>query len=141
QFPSQGSYAVCLTINDSLGCNFQVCDSAIIQQPLPTVSAYLWVDSLYWNACTAPQNVQLYYSGYTSGYSVNDSAKVEINYGDGVDSIFYLTIANNGFQGNFYHSYLNAGTYNPCLTITGPDQTADTSVFQSIIISSSCGNI
>ena len=135
------NYNVCLTITDSLGCVSTSCDSVTFTSPPPTVSSYLILDSMSFFNCTAPQYISFYYYASASGYLTTDSLKFEINYGDGIDSIFYLSLATTGFQGVFTHQYLNAGNYTAQLIVTGPNLQSSTSPAQTLIIASSCGNI
>lgn len=134
-------YRVCLSILDSAGCTNTTCDSVFTFLPATSVSVSLYQDSASLFNCTAPHSVNFVYYGNAFGYLTADSIKLEIRFGDGVDSIFYLSRVNTSFQGSLNHSYLNAGIYTSQLIVSGPDQRADTSISQTITVTASCGTI
>ena len=136
-----GTYTACLTISDGMGCTDSMCQTITLVMPTPTVSAFLYVDSMSMYFCTAPAQTMFDYFINTSGYLSTDSVHIEINYGDGVDTSYYLTLANPFLQGTLSHVYLNAGTYTPQIIVTGPDLTADTSLSMTIEVYSTCGPI
>ena len=141
-FSIMGGYNVCLTITDSTGCTDTFCDSIIVHIPSTRIEAHISLDSTSLYNCTSPHSVTFFFYGYASGYSSADSLKFEIKFGDGVDSVFYHPLfPNPPLQGTFNHEYINAGDYTPQLIITGPDLNADTSITQTITVSSSCGTI
>ena len=142
-FSIMGGYNVCLTILDSTGCTNTSCDSILTFFPTTNISVFLFTDSSSSYNCTAPHSVNFFFYGQAAGYLSTDSMKFEINFGDGVDSVFYLlsNIPNPPIQGSFNHEYINAGSYTPQLIVTGPDLKADTSFTQTITVTSSCGSI
>ena len=141
-FPFHVAQNVCLTITDSTGCTDTFCDSILVSTHPTRIEANISLDSMSLYNCTSPHSVHFFFFAYAIGYSPADSIKIEINFGDGVDSIFYHPLfPNPPLQGTFNHEYLNAGTYTPQFIVTGPDLNADTITTESIIVSSSCGSI
>ncbi len=134
-----GIYNACLTIYDSLGCSDFICQNVPVNFT-PFVSLQFFDDSLFYY-CTVPAAEDFYYYGYTNGYLPTDSIKFEVLFGDGIDSVFYLSAANIQINGMFTHIYTNAGSYIPSLIMTGPNQQADTVVANQIVVASTCGNI
>ncbi len=136
-----GVYTACLSIMDSSGCSDTACVLISALPPPNTISVYFDVDSSGMFGCTSPHSVDFYCYVNTSGYSPGDIFQFEINFGDGVDSIFSLSFPNLNYQGSFPHAYLNAGTYTANLTVTGPDSISASYASQPVIVSASCGSV
>jgi uncharacterized repeat protein (TIGR01451 family) len=138
-YATGGTYLVCLTISDSLGCSNSLCLNVTVNIP-SSVSLSFFDDSLYY-FCTIPASEDFYFSSYANGYQVTDSVKFEVLFGDGTDSIFYGICTNQYISGMITHVYTNAGTYTPQMIMTGPDLSADTMNANTIVVATTCGNI
>ena len=136
-----GNYLICLTVSDGT-CTDTICQSINIFTPAPSFSiSYFDADSSSLYFCTAPQSAAFGLYGNVTGYSMTDSFLIELSYGDGVDTSFYLILNNLYFYSYPTHIYQNPGTYTASLIVTAPDLQSDTAYAQPIIISSSCGPI
>ena len=143
-YTTAGTYNVCLQIQDTSGCTNTICNPVFANVPPPQIFVSFFVDSMGLFACTSPASVSFYYYAQMSGYAPTDLITFEINFGDGVDSIFQYdvqTIQGPSFNGTLTHIYQNGGNYTPQLTATAPDLQTSVQTAQTIIVSSSCGNV
>jgi uncharacterized repeat protein (TIGR01451 family) len=134
-------YNVCLAITDGLGCTDSTC-VMINNSVTPSVNiSYFDVDSSSIFHCTAPADVLFYLYGGSQGFTPNDTLWCDISFGDGIDSTFYLMMGTSFWQGTVTHQYLNPGSYTTQLTVTAPNGMMDSSIAQTVTISSSCGPV
>ncbi len=136
-YPFFGSFNLCLTIEDSLGCIDTTCYT--ISFPPRSVDVFALVSPAYF--CSAPQGVSFDYNVLIDSYYNTDTFKVEINFGDGTDTIYYQLLNNIISSNNFFHLYQNSGIYTLQLIITSPDSLSDSITSQPMLLASSCGNI
>jgi uncharacterized repeat protein (TIGR01451 family) len=136
-----GTYLISLIVSDGT-CSDTAYQSINIFTPTPSFNiSYFDADSSSLYYCTAPQSAAFMLYGNVTGYAMTDSFLIEISYGDGVDTSFYLILNNLYFYSNTDHIYQNPGTYTASLIVTAPDLQTDTAYAQSISISSTCGPI
>ncbi|REJ81724.1 MAG: T9SS C-terminal target domain-containing protein [Bacteroidetes bacterium] len=138
RFP--GIYTVCLTVTTDLGCTDTLCMSVMIPSVgIPFIDiVFFGPDSISSIFCTSPANAQFMLQGQTNGFSTTDSVLIEVNYGDGNDTTFYLWNPQNFFFTQWIYSYANAGTYTAQVIVSGRG-VADTMISVPIVVNSNCG--
>lgn len=112
-------------------------------QVLPGIHITAAGDTI-WNTlgCGAPDTIPIYGYGSAGGYLTTDSALVYIGFGDGTDTTFYTSIAQQYFYIFLDHIYTQPGVYSLLFIVTGPDGAADTlAVNNTILVGTQCGNI
>ena len=139
-YVAPGNYLACLMISDGISCFDTLCQMISIPVP-PPVDIQYFNDSAGSYFCTFPDSVQFDFYGYTYGYLQTDSAKIELQFGDGTDTTYYYLLTNSFFSGYISHTYSGPGTYNAALKVIGPDGSFDTAFAQPVVINSTCGNI
>jgi uncharacterized repeat protein (TIGR01451 family) len=138
-YSSPGTYMVCYSVSDANGCTSNTCQLITV----PFVSAVFitqFADSNF-NICTAPQDLQLFFVGETSGMPQTDSVHFQLFFGDGTDSTFTILTFGNTFNEAPVHRYLNPGTYYPMLIAWDENNDTDTAYSNPVIISASCGPV
>ena len=135
-----GNFNVCLTITDSLGCTSSSCDSVILNPQGVYISKFE-IDTSSLINCATPATINFTYMASVSGYDPTDSARIEVDYGDGVDSIFYVILLNPYFHGGITHIYQNSGIFHSQIIVSSSNQFTDTSTSQLIIVTTNCENI
>jgi len=128
-----------LTLSTTATMNFVVADAN-------TVTVAYAGDTLGPFYCPSPAPVTFMVSGQMTGYPVNDSMEVYVNFGDSQDTTFNVAQWSNGYWTSIWatitHTYSAPGNYNLMYVITGPDGTSDTLIVPNdVIVSDSCGNI
>lgn len=99
-------------------------------------------DSSWNTACTVPDTVDLMFWGSAGGYQPGDSIQIDINFGDGTDTSYKVSLIQGAmyFQDYFPHVYTVAGAFQVQYIATGPDGAADTLTDQ-VLVGNSCGDI
>jgi len=105
-----------------------------------SVTIQQFSDSTFTTYCPPPVNVYLYTYGQTTGYNINDSVTVQIDFGDGTTYTNKTDISQNWFWDAPVHAYLFSGIFSLRCIVTGPDLKADTA-FYSIVVGDTCGNV
>ncbi|CAN5442526.1 hypothetical protein BH11BAC2_BH11BAC2_10900 [soil metagenome] len=97
-----------------------------------------------WNYnCTIPDTVNMFFYGIAQGYSAGDSVMMQINFGDGTDTTYYLPLIQGAtiYDFGLVHVYTNPGAYSAQFILTGSNGAADTMVDDAILIAAQCGDI
>lgn len=130
-----------LSIATSTGC-LSTFDDTIVGCDTGIYLQYFSQDTVQ-SYCTAPANIGFFVYGNLLGYTLGDTVWMHIDFNDGTDTSLYTISFQNYFYGNFYHSYLNPGTYLPRITVYSPDSLYSSSIVvdQPILISDTCGSI
>jgi uncharacterized repeat protein (TIGR01451 family) len=105
-------------------------------------------DSLYSSHCPTPVTIPFMFTGSCSGYDPStDLITIQVNFGDGIDTMFQTGIYNSFPDDYFYpypfnHAYYFAGSYAVKYIATGPDGNSDTLIHNSeVVVGDTCGNI
>lgn len=108
----------------------------------PSIDLIYGGDSTFNQGCSVPDTVFMFYYGVGAGYAFTDSVYIEINFGDGTDTSYYMPLIQGAtFYDNIEHIYTSPGVYNVQYIATGPDGSSDTLVDNSVLIAASCGDI
>lgn len=116
---------------------------AIAQVITPGIDLIAAGDSSWNSSCVVPDVRDMYCYGTASGYSATDSILINIAFGDGTDTSFYMI----PFQGSVYfssyinHIYTLPGLYAAQFIATGPDGSTDTIVDNTILVATQCNTI
>lgn len=97
-----------------------------------------------WNInCGVPDTIGFWVYGMAGGYLPTDSILVEVYFGDGTSTSMYTPIIQNSYFwiNNIDHVYTLPGNYSVMFVATGPDGDSDTLIDNSVLISTSCGNV
>ncbi len=100
-FPSLGTYNVCLTIEDEIGCTDTYCD----QVEITPCSNYWQYNSNY------PFSNDVFFTVFSATTSLVNKV-LSYDFGDGTSLVL-----NPGSGGNTSHMYAAVGNYDVCLTI------------------------
>ncbi len=110
----------------------------------PYVDLLFAGDSSWSSICSLQDSMDFSLYGLALGYNINDSILMNISFGDGTDTSYYLILA-NGSQGYFwndlFHTYSNPGAYSVQFIATGSNGSADTIVDNTVLIATQCGDI
>lgn len=106
-YAQPGTYVVCLTITDNVGCTSTTCHEVVVNPITPgdCEAGFNWEQ--------LPNTLTIHFNNTST--SDHDIISYQWNFGDG----------HTGDGQNPYHTYAEAGVYNVCLTIT--DNTGCTS--------------
>jgi fimbrial isopeptide formation D2 family protein len=141
-YSTLGSYNVCLHMMDNMGCQDSICQMINVQAATPTISVYFITDSMSSYACIAPDTVNFYYGASGSGFTPPDTTfEAHVVWGDGSDTTWTYT-GNVGLQGTLTHTYLNAGTYVPQMTVSSVSGSAtSTQTGMNVMVFATCGSV
>ena len=120
QYPSAGTYNVCLIIKTKLGCESRTCRTIQVGAPVGCHALFTFV--------TVPSNTPtaqtIHFNGWVSTTAPGDSLyRFLWNFGDGT----------SGTTGDPNHMYTQAGTYNVCLRITSYSGCVD-SICKTVVV-------
>jgi fimbrial isopeptide formation D2 family protein len=109
------------------------------------VNVYI-VDSNLYNSCAIPYNAFYTISGQLTGtVPANDSVTININFGDGTDSIFkmpeYAYSGSTYFSTAVFHNFMVAGTYTPVITATSSNNLTANATAQTAVVTTNCASL
>lgn len=83
------------------------------------------IDSISGVTCGIPYNANFNLWGSTTNYSTTDSLDININFGNGNDTVFKIP-ATSWFNKMIMYTYTTTGSYTCQIIVTAPDLKADT---------------
>ncbi len=114
-----------------------------VRAQLPGIDLQFAGDSTWYNGCSVGDTSEFMVYGTAGGYPAGDSVFVEVFFGDGTDTSFYALIIQNYYfyASGLLHIYQLPGNYSVMFIATGSDGSTDTIIDNSVLISTSCGDI
>ena len=110
---------------------------------VPYVNLLFAGDSSWQSVCSLQDSMDFSFYGTATGYNITDSVLMNISFGDGTDTSYYVILANGTtyFWGDLFHTYSNPGAYSVQFIATGSNGSADTIVDNAVLIATQCGDI